>query len=79
MRGAGLVCGRKRDLNSTPVILAWKIPWTRSLVGYSPQACNESDTTEATEHTAHKLHLEKNWGAPEGLKQGVSESRFTQL
>ena len=28
-------------------ILAWRIPWTeRSLVGYSPQGCKESDTTE---------------------------------
>ena len=26
-------------------ILAWKIPW-RSLVGYSPWGCKESDTTE---------------------------------
>ena len=25
-------------------ILAWGIPW--SLVGYSPQGCKESDTTE---------------------------------
>ena len=34
-------------------ILAWRIPWTRepgglhrSLVGYSPRGCKESDTTE---------------------------------
>ena len=27
-------------------ILAWKIPWTRSLVGYSLKGCKESDTTE---------------------------------
>ena len=26
--------------------LAWKIPWTRSLVGCSPQGREESDTTE---------------------------------
>ena len=26
--------------------LAWKIPWTRSLVGYSPWGRKESDTTE---------------------------------
>ena len=38
-------------------ILAWRIPWAeepgeshgqRSLVGYSPQGCKESDTSEAT-------------------------------
>ena len=27
-------------------ILAWKIPGRRSLVGCSPQGCEESDTTE---------------------------------
>ena len=26
--------------------LAWKIPWTRSLVGHSPWGCQESDMTE---------------------------------
>ena len=26
-------------------ILAWEIPWRRSLVGYSPQGHKESDTT----------------------------------
>ena len=35
-------------------ILAWRIPWTNSLVGYSPWGCKESDTAEATNHrTAH--------------------------
>ena len=28
--------------------LAWRIPWTESLVGYSPQGRKESDTTEVT-------------------------------
>ena len=27
-------------------ILAWKIPWRKSLVGYSPWGRKESDTTE---------------------------------
>ena len=29
-------------------ILAWRIPRTEEPVGYSPQGCKESDTTEAT-------------------------------
>ena len=29
-------------------ILAWRIPWQRSLVGYSPWGCKESDMTEVT-------------------------------
>ena len=27
-------------------ILAWKIPWTEELVGYSPRGCKESVMTE---------------------------------
>ena len=27
-------------------ILAWRIPWTESLAGYSPQCPKELDTTE---------------------------------
>ena len=29
-------------------ILAWRTPWKRGLVGYSPQGCKESETPEAT-------------------------------
>ena len=33
-------------------VFAWNIPWTEeSLVGYSPWACEELDTTEAIECT----------------------------
>ena len=28
------------------IFLAWRIPWTESLVGYSPWGCKESDLTE---------------------------------
>ena len=35
-------------------ILAWRIPWTESLVGYSPQGCKESDTTEVTKHARYR-------------------------
>ena len=31
-------------------ILTWRIPWQRSLVGYSPWDGTELDTTEATEY-----------------------------
>ena len=31
-------------------ILAWRIPRTASLAGYSPWDCKESDTIEVTEH-----------------------------
>ena len=29
-------------------VLAWRIPWQRSLEGYSPWGHKESNTTEAT-------------------------------
>jgi len=32
-------------------ILAWRIPWTEMLVGYSPWGHKESATTEATWHS----------------------------
>ena len=38
-------------------ILAWRIPWMRSLVGYSPWGCKESDTTERLTHTQSFLKL----------------------
>ena len=28
-------------------VLAWRIPWTEELLGYSPRGHKESDTTEA--------------------------------
>ena len=40
-------------------ILSWVIPWTESLVGYSPWGCKESDMTEQL--TLHTL-LSMIWG-----------------
>ena len=37
------------------IILAWRIPWTKSLAGCSPQDRTESDTTEVTYHTC--MHI----------------------
>ena len=34
-------------------ILAWRIPWTEELVGYSPRGCKESDTTERLSPAQH--------------------------
>ena len=27
-------------------VLAWRVPWTDSLAGYSPRGCKELDTTK---------------------------------
>ena len=38
-------------------VLAWRIPWTASLVGCSSWGCKESDTTEvkACKHSVHQV------------------------
>ena len=38
----------EQEMASYSSILAWRIPWTEELVGYSPRGCKESDMTEAT-------------------------------
>ena len=38
----------EEDMATHSSILAWRIPCQRSLAGYSPQDCKESDTTEVT-------------------------------
>ena len=38
-------------------ILTWRIPWTRSLVGYSPWGSKELLTTEATWHGMASIYL----------------------
>ena len=43
-------------------ILAWRLPWTKELAGFSPQSCKELDTTEATQHprTAYRYSMFQN-------------------
>ena len=38
--------GLEKEMATHSSILAWEIPWTEELVGYSPRGCEESDTTE---------------------------------
>ena len=50
----------EEDMATHSITLAWRIPGTDSLAGYSPQGHKESDTTEATElaHThSLKYHI----------------------
>ena len=41
----------RRAWQPTPVFLPGEFNGQRSLAGYSPQSCTESDTTDATQHT----------------------------
>ena len=45
---------QRRKWQPTPVFLPGESHGQRSLVGYSPQGCKESDTTEATQHARIK-------------------------
>ena len=45
----------RRKWQPTPVFLPRESHGQRSLVGYSPWGCKESDMTEATLHTCRKL------------------------
>ena len=38
----------EEEMATHSIILAWRIPWTESLAGYSPQGHKESTTTVAT-------------------------------
>ena len=46
----------EKEMATHSCILAWKIPWMRSLVGYSPRGRKESDMTERL-HFRAKLIL----------------------
>ena len=54
----------EKEMAAHSSILAWKIPWTQSLVGYHPWGCKELDTTELLHFTS--LHPMKSfWKQPE--------------
>ena len=46
-----------RKWQPTPVFLPGKSQGQRSLVGYNPGHCKESDVTEATQHSTDSLTL----------------------
>ena len=41
----------EKEITTHSSILAWEIPWTEELEGYSPSGHKESDTTERLTHT----------------------------
>ena len=49
----------EKEMAAHSSILAWKIPWTWSLVGYHPWGLKESDTTERL-HTHTHTHYSVN-------------------
>ena len=62
----------EKEMTTHSNILAWKIPWTKSLVGYSPWSRKESDATERLHFhftfrqwatCVRTLHYEESWVA----------------
>ena len=51
----------RRKWQPTPVFLPGESHGQRSLVGYSPQSCKESDMTEATQHALRVCNPEGKW------------------
>ena len=48
----------QKEMATHSSILAWRIPWTVSLVGYSPWGDKESDMTKwMSTHTAHNSNI----------------------
>ena len=45
----------EKEMATHSSILAGKFHGQKSLVGYSPWGCKESDTTKAAEHTPHTM------------------------
>ena len=45
----------EKGMATHSIVLAWRIPWQRSLVGHSPWGHKELDTTEATERRCTRL------------------------
>ena len=58
-------------------ILAWNIPWTEELVGYSPWGCKELDMTEQlSTHTHTHTHREIKMQKPMRLSAWSSLSSW---
>ena len=52
----------RRTWQPIPVFLPGKFHAQRSLVGYSPWGCKESDTTEATQHAIRIMLMKETTG-----------------
>ena len=46
VRSVGWEDPLEKEMATRSSIIAWKIPWTEILVGYSPRGLKESETTE---------------------------------
>ena len=47
----------EKEMATHSSVLAWEIPWKRSVVGFSPWDCEEFDTAEQLTHTRGYIHI----------------------
>ena len=47
----------EKEMATQSGILAWEIPWTENLVGYSPWGCKELDMTQQLNNESHFPHI----------------------
>ena len=66
---------REEGMATHSSVLAWRIPWTEDLVGYSPQSGKESDTAEATEHARMQVYNAQVKQTGERAAKGRLEKR----
>ena len=68
----------EKGMATHSIILAWRIPWTEELEGYSPLGHKESDTTEWLTHSLsfHSMsHREPTYDSPVMNWQSVWQTR----
>ena len=73
VRSLGQEYSLEKEMATHSSILAWEIHGQRSLVGYSPWGCKESDTTE--HESIHIIHLCFTPGMHGGQPQCVSSQQ----
>ena len=56
VRSLGWEDALEKEMATHSNILAWRIPWTQSLVGFSPWDCKQLDRTEQFTHTHTHTH-----------------------
>ena len=50
----------EKEMATQSGILAWEIPWTENLVGYSPWGCKELDMTQQLTSSSQQQRRDRN-------------------
>ena len=68
----------RREWQSTPVFLPGESHGQRSLAGYNPQGCKESDVTEQLTLTSNAIRTPENFFKQPNLPEG-DKNEFSQI